>query len=93
MKHIEQFATSRSAATLGWVTGLAIVILATTLVSGCSPSQAENAAGAPPAPEVSVAEVVVRDVAQWDELGQLRRRQGSEEGRRAVRHRPAPLPR
>ena len=42
------------------------VTLAATL-SGCNSSEAKEGA-APPAPEVSVAEVVARDVTQWDEF-------------------------
>ena len=43
-------------------------LLATVLLAGCGSSHAQGAAAAPPTPEVSVAEVVVRDVAQWDEF-------------------------
>jgi multidrug efflux system membrane fusion protein len=42
--------------------------LAATLLSGCDASQARNPQAGPPAPEVSVAEVVVREVTQWDEF-------------------------
>ena len=37
-------------------------------LSACADSHAKAAAAAPPAPEVSVAEVVARDVTQWDEF-------------------------
>jgi multidrug efflux system membrane fusion protein len=52
-----------------WTLSLAGLSVAAALVlSACNDSQASNAAAAPPAPEVSVAEVVARDVTQWDEF-------------------------
>lgn len=43
-------------------------VAAALVLSACKDSQASSAAAAPPAPEVSVAEVVARDVTQWDEF-------------------------
>jgi len=46
---------------------LALSLIAIVLLQGCEPSKAETPAG-PPAPDVSVAEVVARNVTQWDEF-------------------------
>jgi len=48
------------------VVGLSIAAAAS--LSACKTSEAKSAAAAPPAPEVSVAEIVARDVTQWDEF-------------------------
>ena len=44
-----------------------LLISATLILSACSQSAAETPQG-PPAPQVSVAQVVERDVEQWDEF-------------------------
>jgi len=49
--------------TLALATGLLMTVIATA----CS-SQAEPGAGMPPAPEVSVAQVLNKDVSRWDEF-------------------------
>ncbi|HZP11550.1 MAG TPA: efflux RND transporter periplasmic adaptor subunit [Nevskiaceae bacterium] len=52
-----------------WTLSLAGLSVAAALVlAACSDSHAKAAAAAPAAPEVSVAEVVARDVTQWDEF-------------------------
>ena len=38
------------------------------LLSGCNRSESQQPAGAPPAPAVSVAEVIEREIAEWDEF-------------------------
>ncbi len=52
-----------------WTLSLAgLSVAAAIALSACADSHAKAAAAAPPAPEVSVAEVVAREVTQWDEF-------------------------
>jgi multidrug efflux system membrane fusion protein len=45
----------------------ALAIAAALVVAGCT-SQAEPSAAMPPAPEVSVAQVVAKPVREWDDF-------------------------
>ena len=47
---------------------LAMSLLVAAVVSACGGSQAAPGAGMPPPPEVSVAQVLVRNIHQWDDF-------------------------
>jgi multidrug efflux system membrane fusion protein len=68
-KHTNAPARGAARATRGLppLSTLAASLLLTAIITACS-SQAAPGAGAPPAPEVSVASVLTRPVHQWDEF-------------------------
>jgi RND family efflux transporter MFP subunit len=52
---------------LNVVTGTALAVLVSAVLSACGRSEAQNA-GAPPPPEVSVAQATAKEINEWDEL-------------------------
>ena len=48
--------------------GYSVVLILSILLAACSRGESQQPAGPPPAPAVSVAEVIEREIAEWDEF-------------------------